>query len=100
VDEPEPPVGVVFGYHASTRQPNAKVQPRAAPTQLSPVPERGAACRLQRTVRPFLRPGGDPDGFLVIHGHRETIDQAGRELPPLKVIGHPPVQFNTARTGE
>jgi hypothetical protein len=31
--------------------PNAKVQPHAAPTQLSAAPHPGAACRLQRHVR-------------------------------------------------
>jgi hypothetical protein len=40
-----------FGTRASARQPNAKVQPHAAPTQLSPAPQPGAACRLQRHVR-------------------------------------------------
>jgi hypothetical protein len=53
-DQPGRKVGNVFCVRqdiAEREQPNAKVQPHAAPTQLFPAPQPGAACRLQRYVR-------------------------------------------------
>jgi hypothetical protein len=48
--------GLVLSPARLVAQPNAKVQPHAAPTQLSDARHPGAACRLQRNVRPKPRP--------------------------------------------
>jgi hypothetical protein len=46
------PLFAIVHPSSQFRRPNAKVQPHAAPTQLSTAPQPGAACRLQRHVRP------------------------------------------------
>jgi hypothetical protein len=43
--------GTMFAPAREVAAPNAKVQPHAAPTQLSAAPHPSAACRLQRHVR-------------------------------------------------
>jgi hypothetical protein len=73
-----------FPRTAPGAAPNAKVQPRAASTQLSPAPQPGAACRLQRYVRRAAALGGT---LLPEYPRSRGLGSTGSRGSPLQWRG-------------